>query len=95
MGLPDKDRLENLCQTDMEAIEAEISDIRGAIKQVHAAMGAKTWVGGPADKWATDFNGRMGALSRLFGTFPDEEQRLIAKAQASQDAKDRKARGAA
>lgn len=91
MGIPNQDRLESLCQTDMEAIEAEVSDIRGVIKRVHAVMGAKTWVGAPADKWASDFNGRMAALSRLMDTFPDEEKRLVAKAQAKQDAKDKKA----
>lgn len=89
MGIPNQDRLENLCQTDMESIETEVSDVGGAITRVRAVMGAGTWVGAAADQWATDFNGRMKALSRLFDSFPDEERRLVAKARARQDAKDK------
>ncbi|WP_433889381.1 hypothetical protein [Streptomyces sp. CA-111067] len=84
---------ENLCRTDMGKIESDVSDIRTAIKKVHDVMGAKTWVGATADMWASDFNGRMTSLSRLFDSFPAEEQRLIAKAQKDQAASDRKYHG--
>ncbi|MEV6009572.1 hypothetical protein AB0M29_22510 [Streptomyces sp. NPDC051976] len=93
MGIPNEDRLENLCRTDMEKIEADVSDVRAALKKVHDVMGAKTWVGATADAWATDFDGRMISLNRLFDSFPAEEQALIAKAQKDQAASDRKYHG--
>jgi len=77
----------------METIETAVSDVRAALKKVHDVMGAKTWVGPSADSWATDFNGRMSSLSRLFDSFPAEEQRLIAKAQKDQAASDSKTQG--
>lgn len=83
----------NLCRTDMEKIESDVSAIRTALRKVHEVMGAKTWVGTSADNWATDFNGRMSSLSRLFDSFPAEEQLLIAKAQKNQEASDRKSHG--
>ncbi|GAA1894744.1 hypothetical protein [Streptantibioticus ferralitis] len=76
----------------MAAIETAVGNIRDALKKVNQLM-TKTWVGSAADKWATDFNGRMGSLSRLFDSFPDEEQKLIAKAQKDQANLDSKYHG--
>lgn len=77
----------------MEKIESDVSDVRTALKKVHDVMGAKTWVGATADTWASDFDGRMTSLGRLFDDFPAEEQRLISKAQKDQAASDRKYHG--
>lgn len=77
----------------MEKIETDVSEIRTAMRKVQDVMGAKTWVGATADTWASDFDGRMTALGRLFDSFPAEEQRLIAKAQKDQAASDRKYHG--
>jgi hypothetical protein len=77
----------------MSKIETAVGNIRAALRKVTDLMGDKTWVGDSADRWATDFNGRMGALGRLFDSYPPEEDRLIAKAQKDQAEMDRKMHG--
>lgn len=68
------------CTRDMAAIEAAVRDITDAMRGVNQFITA-TWVGTAADKWANDFNGRMGMLRRLFDSFPEEEKRLISQTQ--------------
>ncbi|MDX6329185.1 MAG: hypothetical protein QOI83_1568 [Streptomycetaceae bacterium] len=84
MPVPTEDRLDYICRQDMNKVETSVGNIRAAIKKVTDLMGANTWVGASADTWGTDFSGRMGALSRLFDSYPAEEQRLITKAQQDQ-----------
>jgi len=84
MPVPPEDRLDTLCRQDMDTIEDSVRAIRAAVKKVTDLMGAATWVGTSADQWGSDFGGRMGALGRLFDSYPPEEQRLIAKAQQDQ-----------
>jgi hypothetical protein len=90
MGIPDEDKLGSLCRQDMNKIEASVSNIRSAIKAVNNLIGCETWVGTAADKWGNDFQGRMGALGKLFDSYPPEEQRLVTKAQKDQAELDRK-----
>lgn len=90
MGIPDEDKLGYLCQQDMNTIETSVSNIRSAITAVNTLIGCQTWVGAAADKWGNDFQGRMGALGKLFDSYPPEEQRLVTKAQKDQAAMDRK-----
>ena len=90
MGIPDEDKLGYLCQQDMNSIETSVANIRAAIQAVNGLMGKDTWVGASADAWGGDFQGRMGALGRLFDSYKPEEQRLIAKAQKDQADMDRK-----
>jgi hypothetical protein len=94
MGLPDEDKLGYLCRQDMQKINTAVTNIRAALGKVTALMGADTWTGNAADKWATDFNGRMGSLGRLFDSYPPEEQRLITKANEEQAKLDKKMHGA-
>ncbi|WP_277439151.1 hypothetical protein [Streptomyces sp. SPB162] len=84
MGVPDEDKLGNLCRQDMNRIEVSATSIRTAIKQVNDLVGRDTWVGHAADVWGTDLQGRMGALGRLFNSFPAEENRLVSEAQKKQ-----------
>ncbi|MGW3197577.1 hypothetical protein ACWDBD_23895 [Streptomyces sp. NPDC001118] len=93
MGIPDEDKLGSLCRQDMNKIELSVSNIRSAITAVNNLIGCETWVGSAADKWGNDFQGRMGALSKLFDSYPVEENRLVTKAQQRQSAMDRKAMG--
>ena len=93
MGIPDEDKLGYLCQQDMGSVETSAGKIRAAIKAVNGLIGKDTWVGTTADTWGTDFQGRMGALGRLFESYPPEEKRLIAKAQKDQADQDRKRMG--
>lgn len=89
MGIPDQDKLGYLCRQDVNTIEQSVTAIRTALKNVTSLLGANTWTGSAADKWATDFNGRMGAISRLFDSYPPEECRLIDAAQKKQAEMDR------
>ncbi|WP_405581130.1 hypothetical protein [Streptomyces sp. NBC_01190] len=84
MPVPTEDRLDYQCRQDMRQIETSVATIRAALQKVTDLMGADTWVGDAADRWATDFTGRKNALSRLFDSYPAEEQRLITKAQQDQ-----------
>ncbi|AOR32744.1 hypothetical protein BFF78_18230 [Streptomyces fodineus] len=93
MGIPDEDKLGSLCRQDMNKIESSVSNIRSAITAVNNLIGCETWVGPAADKWGTDFQGRMGALSKLFDSYPAEENRLVTKAQEKQASMDRKRTG--
>jgi hypothetical protein len=68
------------CKKDMAAVRTAEGNIRAALEKVNQMM-TGTWVGTAADRWGTDFHGRMGTLSKLFDQFPAEEQRLIDKAQ--------------
>ncbi|MEU8586871.1 hypothetical protein AB0C59_07650 [Streptomyces sp. NPDC048664] len=90
MGIPDEDKLGYLCRQDMNKIETSVSSIRAAITAVNNLIGCETWVGSVADQWGTDFQGRMGALGKLFDSYPPEENRLVAKAQKDQAAMDNK-----
>jgi hypothetical protein len=81
--MQNEDRLDTQCRQDMAAIETAAGDVRDALRKVNQLM-TNTWVGSAADKWAADFQGRMGSLTRLFDSFPPEEQKLIAKAQQDQ-----------
>ncbi|MGN5379749.1 hypothetical protein ACQ4WX_28445 [Streptomyces lasalocidi] len=67
----------------MNQIETSVSNIRSAIGAVNSLIGCETWVGADADKWGNDFQGRMGALSKLFDSYPAEESRLVTEAQKS------------
>lgn len=93
MGRPDEDKLGYLCQQDMKSVETSAGNIRAAIQAVNGLMGKDTWVGATADTWGSEFSGRMGALGRLFDSYPAEEQRLIAKAQKDQADMDRRRQG--
>ncbi|WP_159056481.1 hypothetical protein [Streptomyces yokosukanensis] len=95
MGIPDEDKLGYICRQDMNAIETSVSNIRSAIKAVNNLIGCETWVGSAADKWGNDFQGRMGALSKLFDSYPAEENRLVTAAQKKQAAMDSKRTGGA
>ncbi|MEV0183977.1 hypothetical protein AB0I54_32540 [Streptomyces sp. NPDC050625] len=77
----------------MNKIEASVSNIRSAIKAVNNLIGCETWAGSAADKWGNDFQGRMGALGKLFDSCPPEEQPLVTKAQKDPAAMDRKRTG--
>ena len=90
MGIPEQDKLGYICQQDMSSVEGSVAKIRTAIKAVNGLMGKDTWVGATADGWGSDFNGRMGALGRLFDSYPAEEQRLVAKARTDQADMDRR-----
>lgn len=93
MGIPDEDKLGYMCQQDMNSVESSAGRIRAAIAAVNGLMGKDTWVGAKADSWGSDFQGRMGALGRLFDSYPAEEKRLVAKAQKDQSDMDRKRTG--
>jgi hypothetical protein len=84
MGIPDEDKLGTLCRQDMNKIEASVTAIRTAMGSVNTLIGRDTWVGAAADKWGTDIQGRMGALGRLFDSYPAEENRLVSEAQKKQ-----------
>ena len=58
---------------------------RGRLVRANQMM-TGTWVGTAADKWGTDFHGRMSRLSKLLDQFPAEEQRLIDKTQKADKA---------
>ncbi|MDF9815151.1 hypothetical protein [Streptomyces sp. SPB162] len=84
MGIPDEDKLGTLCRQDMNKVETSAAAIRAAIKKVNDLIGRETWVGTAADTWGADFQGRMGALGRLFDSYPAEENRLVTEAQKKQ-----------
>ncbi|WP_250299041.1 hypothetical protein [Streptomyces sp. A 4/2] len=84
MGVPDEDKLGTLCRQDMNKIETSVTAIRTAINNVNALIGCDTWVGAAADRWGNDIQGRMGALGRLFDSYPAEENRLVTEAQKKQ-----------
>lgn len=90
MGIPDEDKLGTLCSQDMNKIETSAGHIRTAIQKVTDLVNGDTWTGSAADTWGTDFRGRMGALGRLFDSYPPEEQRLITKARKDQSDMDNK-----
>lgn len=92
MGMSSGTRADVECRQDMESIKTAVGKIRDAMRSVDQLM-SNTWVGAAADKWATDFKGRMSQLSRLFDSFPPEEQRLVAKAQQDQASMDSKYHG--
>lgn len=68
------------CKKDMAAVKTAEGNIRSAVEKVNQMM-TGTWVGTAADKWGTDFRGRMSGLSTLLDQFPAEEQRVIDKTQ--------------
>lgn len=84
MGIPDEDKLGTLCRQDMNKIETSVTAIRTAMRNVNTLIGRDTWVGDAADKWGNDIQGRMGALGRLFDSYPAEENRLVTEAQKKQ-----------
>ncbi|NUS13210.1 MAG: hypothetical protein HOY69_17715 [Streptomyces sp.] len=90
MGVPDEDKLGTICKTDMGTIETSVSKIVTAIDAVNKLISCNTWVGTSADAWGNDFQSRMNSLKTLFGSYPPEEQRLIAKARQDQADMDRK-----
>lgn len=92
MGIPSADRPDVECRQDMAEIESAASSIRDAMAAVNQLM-TNTWVGAAADKWATDFNGRMRSLRRLFDSFPPEEKKLIGRVQQDQTKMDREYHG--
>lgn len=92
MGIPSSDRSDVECRQDMAAVDVAAGNIRDAISRVNQLM-ASTWVGAAADKWASDFNGRMLSLGRLLDSFPPEERQLVAKVQKDQANMDRQYRG--
>jgi hypothetical protein len=71
------------CTKDMAAVKTAEGNIRSAVAKVNQMM-TGTWVGSAADKWGTDFHGRMSRLTKLLDQFPAEEQRLIAKARKAE-----------
>ena len=70
------------CKKDMAAITTAEDDIRTAIGKVNQLM-TNTWVGAAADKWGSDFHGRMAKLTKLLDQFTAEQLRLIGKANAA------------
>jgi uncharacterized protein YukE len=74
------------CKKDMAAISTAEAAIRTAIGNVNQLM-TQTWTGAAADKWGTDFHGRMTRLTKLLDQFTPEQLRLIGKANTADAAK--------